>query len=52
MKNNLDLLQENLESQSKLSEINKGISEKNRLLLEKIEKTQQHLVNLGEKGDR
>ena len=52
LKNNLDLLQENLESQSKLSEINKGISEKNRLLLEKIEKTQQHLVNLGEKGDR
>ena len=52
LKNNLDLLQENLESQSKLSEINKGISEKNRLLLEKIEKTQQHLANLGEKGDR
>ena len=52
MKNNLDLLQENLESQSKLSEINNGISEKNRVLLEKIEKTQQHLANLEEKGDR
>ena len=52
LKNNLDLLQENLESQSKLSEINNGISEKNRVLLEKIEKTQQHLANLGEKGDR
>ncbi len=52
LKNNLDLLQENLESQSKLSEINNGISEKNRVLLEKIEKTQQHLANLEEKGDR
>lgn len=52
LKNNLDLLQENLESQSKLSEINKEISEKNRVLLEKIEKAQKHLENLEEKGDR
>ncbi|WP_338960462.1 MotA/TolQ/ExbB proton channel family protein [Fusobacterium nucleatum] len=52
LKNNLDLLQANLEDQSKLSEINNGISEKNRVLLEKIEKTQQHLANLEEKGDR
>ena len=52
LKNNLDLLQENLESQSMLSEVNKEISEKNKILLEKIEKTQQHLEKLEEKGDR
>ena len=37
---------------NKIAYGNKGISEKNRQLLEKIEKAQQHLENLEEKGDR
>ena len=45
-------LQENLENQSILGELNKDISEKNRILLEKIQKTQQHLELLEKKGDQ
>ena len=52
LKVNIDLLQENLENQSILGELNKDISEKNRILLEKIQKTQQHLELLEKKGDQ
>lgn len=52
LKVNVDLLQENLENQSVLGELNKDISEKNRILLEKIQKTQQHLEFLEKKGDQ
>lgn len=52
LKKNLDVLKNNLKNQTELGEINKEISEKNRLLIEKIEKTQINLEYLDKKGDK